>query len=71
MNKRLDHKLECPTCGTIYLRIPDDVQDHTLIQCSSCDRVLGKWRELEIDFHSQGGGTGVFEMHEGQIIRRE
>ena len=31
MNKRLDQKLECPKCGTIYLRIPEDVQDHTLI----------------------------------------
>ena len=31
MDKRLNHKLECPDCGTIYLRIPDNVQNHTLI----------------------------------------
>ncbi|MBB3148359.1 hypothetical protein FHS21_004806 [Phyllobacterium trifolii] len=29
MNKRLDHRLECPKCGTIYLRIPGEVQAHT------------------------------------------
>ncbi|MDR6636340.1 ribosomal protein S27E [Phyllobacterium sp. 1468] len=34
--KRLDHKLDCKACGTIYLDIPADVQSHTPIYCSSC-----------------------------------
>ena len=71
MNKRLDHRLECPKCGTIYLRIPGEVQAHTLVQCSSCDRVLGRWMDLESDFSAQGGASGIFELHDGQIIRRE
>ena len=71
MNQRLDGKLECPRCGTVYLRIPDDVKSHTLIHCSSCDMVLGRWIDLEADFYAQGGGHGVFEMQKGQIIRKE
>jgi hypothetical protein len=71
MGKKLGHRLECPDCGTIYLRIPDNVQNHTLIQCSSCARVLGRWSELEADFDAQGGHDGVFELHDGQIIRMD
>jgi hypothetical protein len=70
MPEKLDHKLECPACGTIYLRIPHNVQHHTLIQCSSCAKVLGRWRDLLEDFDAQGGQCGIFEMHDGQIIRR-
>jgi hypothetical protein len=30
---------------------------------------LGWWIELEEDFNAQGGQSGVFELHDGQIIR--
>ena len=71
MPQRLDHKLDCKACGTIYLEIPEDVQSHTPINCSSCGELLGRWDELERDFNQQGGQHGIFEMHDGQIIRRE
>ncbi|ATU94097.1 hypothetical protein [Phyllobacterium zundukense] len=69
--ERLDHKLDCKACGTIYLDIPDDVTLSTPIHCSSCGTYLGTWRELERDFNSQGGQNGIFDMHDGQIIRKE
>ena len=69
--QRLDHKLDCKACGTIYLEIPENVQSHTPIYCSSCGELLGRWDELELDFNQQGGQNGIFEMHDGQIIRRE
>ena len=31
---------------------------------------MGTWDNLEVDFYAQGGGDGVFEMHDGQIIRK-
>jgi hypothetical protein len=71
MPDNLTRKLECPDCGTFYLRRPDNVQNHTLIQCRSCARVLGRWSELEADFDAQGVRDGGFEMHDGQIIRNE
>ncbi|ATU94986.1 hypothetical protein B5P45_12725 [Phyllobacterium zundukense] len=71
MGQRLKEKLECSDCGTIYLRIPENVQLHFLIQCNSCARVLGRWSELTADCNPQRGENGVFEMHDGQIIRRE
>jgi hypothetical protein len=67
----LSHKLECPDCGTFYLRMPDNVQNHTLIQCRSCARVLGRWSELVADFDAQVVHDGVFEMREGQIVRKD
>ena len=57
MPQRLDHKLDCKACGTIYLEIPEDVQSHTPIYCSSCGALLGRWDELERDFNQQGGST--------------
>jgi len=36
MNKRLDHKLDCTTCGTINLSVPADATDDTPINCSRC-----------------------------------
>lgn len=69
--QRLDHKLDCKACGTIYLDIPEDVQGHTPIYCSSCGEFLGRWDALERDFNQQGGQHGIFEMHDGQIIRKE
>lgn len=71
MPKRLNHKLECPTCGTIYLTMPNDLDGDTVIHCSSCGISLGSWRELESNFKAQGGENGVFEMRDGQIIRME
>jgi hypothetical protein len=32
---------------------------------------MGTWGDLEADFYAQGGGDGVFEMRDGQIIRKE
>lgn len=69
MSKRLDHKLDCKTCGTIYLDIPDDASDDTAIACSTCQQVLGSWGELKHDFYTQSG-SGVFDLNEGQIRRR-
>jgi hypothetical protein len=69
--ERLDHKLDCKDCGTIYLDIPDTVESDTLIHCSSCGQLLGRWSELESDFARQGGQNGVFEMKDGQILRKD
>jgi hypothetical protein len=41
-----------------------------MIHCSTCDSLLGTWREMEDDFISQGGWDGVFELIDGQIIRK-
>ncbi|SDP46197.1 hypothetical protein SAMN05428967_2227 [Phyllobacterium sp. YR620] len=68
--ERLDHKLDCKFCGTIYLKIPDDVRGVTPINCSTCGQFLGYWGELERDFNRQGGQDGVFEMKNGQILRK-
>jgi transcription elongation factor Elf1 len=71
MIQRLDNKLECPKCHTIYLTLTKSVTMSTPIHCSSCGEYLGTWGELESDFYAQGGDHGVFEMHDGQIIRKE
>ena len=71
MEQKLDHGLECPDCGTIYLNIPKNVTGDTPIQCSSCGKFLGSWGDLERSFNRQGGQHGIFEMVEGQIIRIE
>lgn len=67
--KRLDSKLACPKCGTIYRT--QNVTYTTPIHCSVCDEYMGTWGELETDFIEQGGESGVFEMRDGQIIRRD
>ncbi|UXN66269.1 hypothetical protein N8E89_24130 (plasmid) [Phyllobacterium sp. A18/5-2] len=67
--KRLDSKLACRKCDTIYLTLTQNVTYRTRIHCSVCDEYLGTWAELETDFIAQGGDTG--EMHDGQIIRRD
>ncbi len=71
MPQKLNYKLTCPECGVIYLRIPRDVANDTVINCSLCNTALGTWKELEADFIVQGGTHGIFEMDEGQIIRKE
>ena len=69
--QRLNNKLVCPKCDTIYLTLTQNMSGHTPIHCSSCGEYLGTWAELESDFIAQGGESGVFEMHDGQIIRRD
>jgi hypothetical protein len=69
MSQRLNHRLECPQCGTLYLKFPTMLLDDSLIHCSACGELLGRWIELEKDFYAQGGQSGVFELHDGQIIR--
>ncbi|MBB3236260.1 hypothetical protein [Phyllobacterium endophyticum] len=69
MAQRLDHKLECADCGTIYLDIPADVTSSTPIHCSSCGNFLGSWGDLEMDFAKQGGQHGIFRMEQGVITR--
>ncbi|UXN66180.1 hypothetical protein N8E89_23595 (plasmid) [Phyllobacterium sp. A18/5-2] len=69
--QRLNNKLACPKCHTIYLTLTKNVGFDTPIHCSSCGEYLGTWGELEQDFIAQGGESGVFEMHDGQIIRRD
>ncbi|MEK1888207.1 MAG: hypothetical protein AAAB35_11675 [Phyllobacterium sp.] len=71
MERKLDHGLDCPICGTIYLDIPKDVASDTPIQCSTCGTFLGSWGELESSFNKQGGQHGVFDMYDGQIIRKD
>ncbi|MHC1550997.1 hypothetical protein [Phyllobacterium sp. K27] len=68
--ERLDHKLDCKDCGTIYLTIPDNVTGDTPIFCSTCNQYIGRWAELERDFNTQGGQDGIFEMKDGQIERK-
>ncbi|PSH59050.1 hypothetical protein CU102_27765 [Phyllobacterium brassicacearum] len=41
------------------------------MNCATCGTYLGTWAELESDFIAQGGENGVFEMREGQIIRKD
>ncbi|MBA8876329.1 hypothetical protein [Phyllobacterium myrsinacearum] len=67
MVRNLDHRLECKDCGTIYLTIPENVDDKTQIHCSTCGLLLGTWGDLETDFAEQGGQNGVFKMDDGQI----
>ena len=68
MGKRLNHKLDCKDCGTIYLDIPDDADDDTPIRCSTCGAALGTWGSLQDDFLVQTQGTsGAFDLSEGQF----
>ncbi|MER8996332.1 hypothetical protein NKJ52_01170 [Mesorhizobium australicum] len=63
----LDHRLECPFCGTIRLLIPADATPSTRISCAECGRYLGIWDELQTDFEQQGGNDGVFRLDKGRI----
>jgi hypothetical protein len=71
MSQRLNFKLMCHDCGVIYLHIPTGVTNGTIIRCSQCKISLGTWGVLRADFIAQGGMDGIFELDEGQIIRRE
>lgn len=68
--ERLNHKLDCKACGTIYLDIPEDVRTTDVISCSKCGQFLGYWGELSRDFDGQGGQSGVFELKDGQILHK-
>ncbi len=46
MTIRLDNKLECQQCHTLYLTLTDDMSGSTPIHCSSCGTYLGSWAEL-------------------------
>jgi hypothetical protein len=65
----LNHRLECPYCLTIRLRIPADAQPETQIMCDDCGEFLGIWDELLTDFEKQGGNAGVFRLDKGRIRR--
>jgi formylmethanofuran dehydrogenase subunit E len=65
----LNHKLECPFCLTIKLRIPANAQPSDLIRCSDCGELLGTWDDLQSDFENQGGQDGVFRLDKGRIRR--
>lgn len=65
----LDHRLECPHCGTIRLNIPKHVQSSTMINCAECGAYLGTWDEIQTDFERQGGTDGVFRLASGRIRR--
>lgn len=68
MGKTLDHKLDCKSCGTIYLEIPGDIKDDELVACSTCGKGLGTWRDLKSDYLRQAIETeGVFDLHDGQF----
>ena len=67
----LNHRLECPYCLTIRLRIPEDAQPETPIVCADCDAFLGTWDDLLTDFEKQGGHSGVFRLDKGRIRRIE
>lgn len=68
MGKRLDHILDCKTCGTINLSIPADATDDTSICCSRCGAHLGTWGDLQDALHDQLRGTsGAFDLHDGQF----
>ncbi len=68
--KRLDHKLDCKKCGTIYLDLPDNLTGASPIHCTSCKMFIGYWSDLSRDFDLQGGQNGVFELKNGQIERK-
>lgn len=67
----LDHRLECPYCLTIRLRIPHDAGPETPIVCDDCGEYLGTWDELQTDFEKQGGNSGVFRLEKGRIRRMD
>ncbi|GAA4133809.1 hypothetical protein GGR00_005110 [Aminobacter aganoensis] len=63
----LNHRLECPYCKTIRLRIPEDANPETPIACDDCGKYLGTWDELQTDLARQGGTNGAFLIEKGRI----
>ena len=64
----LNGKLECPSCGTIPLDIPEDAVDDTPIKCAQCQGGLGTWGELQGEFIRQLR-EGVFDLNHGRLRR--
>lgn len=71
MLQKLDMKLMCPKCGTIYLQFPAPLTSPSKISCTTCQTYLGTWHELKASFVVQSGDDGIFEMDKGQIVRLE
>ena len=67
---RLDHKLDCKSCGVIALDIPQDADEHTPIHCSKCGGYLGEWGALRIDFEKQAGHGNAFDLSRGSMYKR-
>ncbi len=65
----LGRKLQCSNCGTIYLDIPEDATESTIVTCSKCTLRLGTWGELQDEYFRQAG-SGVFEIRSGRFKRR-
>ena len=57
--------------GQFTLISPQTYAARRLFTAVHARRFIGYWGELERDFNRQGGQDGVFELHEGQMIRRE
>jgi hypothetical protein len=71
MRQKLNGKLECEECQTIYLSIPHIDAGDGPVFCSSCGGYMGRWRDIESEFIAEGGLNGVFELRDGEIIRVE
>ena len=69
MSQRLDGKLECEECQTIYMSLPKMDAGDGPVFCSDCGAYMGRWRDVEAEFVAQRGRSGVFELSNGQIIR--
>ena len=46
MGKKLNNKLECPKCHTIYLTLTQNVEPKTPIHGSSCGTILARGSSL-------------------------
>jgi hypothetical protein len=69
MAQRLDQKLECSHCKTVYLNVPKNLTSDSPIHCTSCGEFLGRWSEMETSFANQGGYDGAFKLEQGRITR--
>lgn len=67
--RRLDDKLDCKSCGTIQMDIPEGVTETTPIRCSNCGAYLGTWGELQDDFHKQINDADSLYLDKGTIVK--
>lgn len=65
----LDDKLDCKSCGTIQMDIPEDANDRTPIHCSNCGAYLGTWGELLDDFYKQIEDADTLDLNKGTITK--
>jgi hypothetical protein len=68
--ERLDHKLDCKACGTIYLDIPDDVRNVTPSTAAHAAGSLVIGVSLIAISTDRVAKDGIFEMRDGQILRK-